>query len=171
MEARMTQQPTLDRRGFVGGVVVDDQMEREPGRDLVVNRLKELAELHRPMAAMKLPDHGASLEVERGEQVGGAVAQIVGRTPLSLAGAHRQQRLTAIERLDLALLVDTQHQRAVGRIEVKPDDIAHFLDEQWVFGKLEPLDSMRLGVVRNFVFLKPAVAERSSCISNCLTTV
>jgi hypothetical protein len=144
METRMTQQPTLDGRGFVGGVVVDDQVEREAGRGLVVNRLQELAELHRPMAAMKLPDHSARLEVERGEQVGGAVAQRVGRAPLSLAGTHRQQRLTAIERLALALLVDTQHQRAVGRIEVEPDDIAHLLDEQRVFGKLEPLDSMRL---------------------------
>ena len=145
MKARMTQQPTLDGRGFlVGGVVVDDQMECEAARDLLVNRLQKLAELHRPMAAMKLPDHGARLEVERGEQVGSAVTQIVGSTPLSLAGAHRQQRLTAIECLDLALLVDAQHQRAVRRIEVKPDDIAHFLDEQRVFGKLEALDSMRL---------------------------
>ncbi|SRR5216683_3028847 len=32
MEVRMTQQPTLAGRGFVGGVIVDDQMEREPGR-------------------------------------------------------------------------------------------------------------------------------------------
>jgi hypothetical protein len=139
MKARMTQQPTLDGRGFVGGVVVDDQMERAAARDLVVNRLQELAELHRPMAAMKLPDHGARLEVECGEQVGSAVTQIVGSTPLRLAGAHRQQRLTAIECLDLALLVDAQDQRAVGRIEVKPDDIAHFLDEQRVLGKLEAL--------------------------------
>jgi hypothetical protein len=57
---------------------------------------------------------GARLEVERGEQVGSAVTQIVGSTPLRLAGAHRQQRLTAIECPDLALLVDAQHQRAVG---------------------------------------------------------
>jgi hypothetical protein len=50
----MTQQPTLDGRGFVGGVIVDDQMERAAARGMVVNRLQELAELHRPMAAMKL---------------------------------------------------------------------------------------------------------------------
>jgi hypothetical protein len=82
METRMTQQPTLDGRSFVDGVIVDDQMEREAGRDLLANGLQELAELHRPMAAMKLPDHSARLEVERGEQVGGAVAQIVGSAPL-----------------------------------------------------------------------------------------
>src|SRR6266481_7418547 len=50
LKARMTQQPTLDGRGFVGGVIVDDQMERKPGRDLVVNRLEKLTELDRPMA-------------------------------------------------------------------------------------------------------------------------
>jgi len=84
MKARMTQQPTLEGRGLVGGVIVDDQMERAAARDLVVNGLQELAELHRPMAAMKLPDHGARLEVERGEQVGSAVTQIVGSTPFRL---------------------------------------------------------------------------------------
>ena len=46
----MTQQPALDGRSFVGGVIVDDQVERAAARDLVVNRFKELAELHRPMA-------------------------------------------------------------------------------------------------------------------------
>jgi hypothetical protein len=36
-----------------------------------------------------------------------------------------QKRLRAVERLDLALLVDTQYDRSLGRIEVKPDDITH----------------------------------------------
>jgi hypothetical protein len=48
VEAWMTQQPALDGRGFMGGVIVDDQVEREPGRDPVVNGLQKLAELHRP---------------------------------------------------------------------------------------------------------------------------
>ena len=50
------------------GVIVDNQTEREPVRDLVVNRLKELAELYRPMA-MKPWNHSTSLEVERRKQV------------------------------------------------------------------------------------------------------
>ena len=32
---------TLDGRGFVGGVIVDDQMERAAARDLVVKRLRK----------------------------------------------------------------------------------------------------------------------------------
>jgi hypothetical protein len=42
------------------------------------------------MVAMKVPGHGAGLEVERGEQVGGALMHLVGSIPLSLAEAHRQ---------------------------------------------------------------------------------
>jgi 8-oxo-dGTP pyrophosphatase MutT (NUDIX family) len=33
MKARMTQEPTLDSWGFVGGVIVDDQMERAARRE------------------------------------------------------------------------------------------------------------------------------------------
>ena len=36
---------------------------------------------------------------------------------------------------------------------------------------LAPADADQAGVVRNFVFLKPVVDERSSCVSNCVSTV
>ena len=49
--------------------------------------------------------------------------------PLGLAGPQRQQRLGAIERLDLALLIHAQHDSALGRIEIKTDDITHLLDK------------------------------------------
>ncbi len=45
---------------------------------------------------------------------------------------HRQNRLSAFEGLDLRLLVDTQHDRVVGRTHVQPDDVADLLDEQRV---------------------------------------
>ncbi len=66
----MTQQPTLDRRRLVCGVVVDDQMELKPGRHRAVNGVEELAKLKCPVAAMKLSDHLAGFEIERGKQVG-----------------------------------------------------------------------------------------------------
>jgi hypothetical protein len=31
-----------------------------------------------------------------------------------------------VEGLDLALLVDAQHDRAIRRVEIEPDDVAHF---------------------------------------------
>ena len=50
--------------------------------------------------------------------------------PLDLTGTHRQQRLGAVECLNLRFLVDAQHQGAVGWVEVEPDDVAHLVDEQ-----------------------------------------
>ena len=69
---------------------------------------------------------------------------IIVRTPLGLSGPHRQQGLRAVERLHLAFLIDTQHDSALGRRQVEPDDIAHFLYEQRIGGQLESLDAVRL---------------------------
>jgi hypothetical protein len=52
---------------------------------------------------------------------------------LGLPRAHRQQRLGAVERLDLRLFIDAQHQSAVGRVEIEPNDVAHFVDKQRVW--------------------------------------
>ena len=83
----------------------------------------------RPVARHAFADDLAHLHVECGEQRRRAMALVIVGAPLDLAGAHRQQRLGAVERLDLALLVDAQHQRALRRIEVEADDVAHLLDE------------------------------------------
>ena len=50
------------------GVIVDSQTEREPLRDLVVNRLKELAEPP-PPEGDESAESQHSLEVERRKQV------------------------------------------------------------------------------------------------------
>ena len=112
-------------------------MQFELGRHRGVDGLKKAAKLKRPMAAMELADHRASLIVERGKQIGGAVAQVVGSAPLSLARTHRQHRLAAVEGLDLGLFINAQHHRPFGRVEIKPYDVAQLLDEQGIFGKLE----------------------------------
>jgi hypothetical protein len=52
---------------------------------------------------------------------------------------HRQDGLFAVERLDLALLVDAENQRPSWRGQIKPDDIAHLIDEQRIGGQLEGL--------------------------------
>ena len=55
-----------------------------------------------------------------------------------------QAGLGAIERLDLALLVDGQHQRAGGRIEVEADHVLDLGDEVGIVGHLEAAHEMRL---------------------------
>jgi hypothetical protein len=76
VEARMAQEPALDRRSLVGGIIVEDQMEVEGGRYGRFDGLQKLAKLDRPMALMQLPNHGAGPGVERREQGGRAIAQV-----------------------------------------------------------------------------------------------
>src|SRR6185436_2071297 len=54
-------------------------------------------------------DDRSCLHVESGKQRRGAVALLVVGTTLNLAGSHGQQRLRAIQRLDLALFIDAKH--------------------------------------------------------------
>ena len=50
---------------------------------------------------------------------------------------HRQAGLGAVERLDLALLVDRQHDGMGRWIDVEADDVAQLVDELGVVGQLE----------------------------------
>src|SRR5262249_21120699 len=76
------------------------------------------------------------------------MALVVMSAALSLAGAHRQQRLGPIKRLDLRLLVDAQHDRALRWIEIKTDDIAHLFHKQRVRRELGGLAAMWLQAKR-----------------------
>ena len=53
---------------------------------------------------------------------------VVVGTPLGLAGSHRQQRLSTVQRLNLALLVHAEDQSVIGWVQVQPHDVAHFLE-------------------------------------------
>ena len=91
------------------------------------------------MTLVAFADDEARGDVERGEQRGRAVADIVVGAPLRDAGHHRQDRLLAIQRLDLALLVDAEDERPVRRGQVKADDVAYLVDEQRIARQLECL--------------------------------
>jgi len=144
MEARVPQQPTLNGRGLVGCVVVKNQVQFQFIRHACVNGFKEIAKLDRSMTPMELADNSAGLGIERREQVDGAVALVVGSAALGLAGTHRQQRLTAVECLDLGLLINAQDQRPVRRVQIQTHDVSDFFNKQRVFRKLKTLDAMRL---------------------------
>ena len=49
----------------------------------------------------------------------------------------RQAGLGAVERLDLALLVDRQDDGVGRRIDIEPDHVAQLVDELWIVGELE----------------------------------
>src|SRR5260370_26775746 len=60
---------------------------------------------------------------------------------------HWQSRLSAVKRLDLALLVDRQHDGMSRWIDIEPDDIAQLVDEFRIVRELELPNSMRLKTV------------------------
>ena len=96
MEALMPRQPGADFGMLAGGVIVNDQMHVLLSRGL-------------PVAAHALADDLAVEDVERGEQSGRAGPLIIMSRRAAAAALHRQPRLGAVERLDLALLIDRQH--------------------------------------------------------------
>ena len=142
--ARPLGEPVLDQPGLVARCVVHDDMDVEVGGHGALHLVEERAELARPMPLHAAPDDRAGGGVEGGEQGGRAVALVIVAAPLRLARPHGQHRLGAVERLDLALLVDAEHQRAVRRVEIEADDVAHLVDELRVARQLEALDPVRL---------------------------
>ena len=75
-------------------------------------------------------DDAAGARVEGGEQRCRAMPYVVVRQGRGAAPLQRQARLCAVERLDLALFVDAEHQRTVGRVQVEADDVGDLLLEQ-----------------------------------------
>ena len=91
MKAGMALQPTLDGRGLVSAVIVQDQIQLQLARQ--VDGFQKAAKLLRAVATMEFANHGAGLGIERSEQIDGAVTHIVRGATFGLAGSHRQQRL------------------------------------------------------------------------------
>src|SRR3989441_5571675 len=143
MKARASQQPALDQRRLVRAVVVEDEMNFQLLRDVEVDGVEELAKLDSAVTTVMLGDDLATLHVERGKQRRGTAPYVVMRPPFDLAGLQRQDRLRAIQRLNLGLLVHAQHDRAIRRIQVEPDDVPHLLDQERVRRQLETLAAVR----------------------------
>ena len=140
----MLGEPGLHLGRLVRPVVVEHEVDVEVLLHAPVDPLQEADELFRTMARLALADDDAALQIERSKQRRRAMALVVVRHRSGPALLQGQARLGAVERLDLALLVDAQYQGSVWRVHVEPDDVGHFLLELRVVRDLEPLDEMRL---------------------------
>ena len=144
--ARPAAQPVRYLRGFVGPVVVQYQMHFQVGRHLALDLPQKRQELLVPMAGVAAPDHLAAGDVQRGKERGGAVPIVIMGLPLGLTRSQRQNRLAAIQRLDLTFFVHAQDDRTgrLGRVEVEADDVAHLFHKERIARKFEVLLQMRL---------------------------
>jgi hypothetical protein len=107
----MGQQPAFDGRRLMGPVVVEDQVHVEMGGHFCVEFGEELLELDGTVALMQGAGDLSGGVVQGGEETGGAVPFVVMGSALGHTGQQRQDGLGAVERLDLAFLVDTEHHR------------------------------------------------------------
>jgi hypothetical protein len=126
----------------------EDHVHGLAGRDGLLDGVEEADELLMAMALHASADDLAVQHVEGGEQRRRAVALVVVRHGPGAAALHGQAGLRSVERLDLALLVDGQHHRVGGRIDVEPDDVPDLGGEVRVVRELEGADAVRLEPVR-----------------------
>src|SRR5258705_13874505 len=96
------------------------------------------------MALHALADDLALKDIERCEQGRDAMALVVMGYGASAPLFHRQTRLGAIKRLNLALLIDRQDNGVVGRVDVEADDLVQFGGKLRIVGQLELTHPVRL---------------------------
>ena len=107
--ARTLGEPAADQFGLVARRVVHDDVHVEISGHVALDFVEELAELLGAVARHAFADDRPRFHVERGEQRRRAVAFVVVGAPLDLTRPHGQQRLGAVQRLNLALFIDAKH--------------------------------------------------------------
>src|ERR1700737_228562 len=158
----MRLKPRLHLGVLVWGIVVGDQVQVEALWGVAVDGAQEFKPFLMAMSLHALPDDAAGGDIESGQQRRCSIAFIVVGHGPGATLLHRRARLRAIERLDLAFLVDREYQGFVRWIEIKANDILDLLDETFVVRQLKGLDQMRLQAVcvPNPLHARVADAER-----------
>ena len=121
--------PRQDLRVLVRRVVVADQVHRFARLYVPLDLVQEREPLLMPVPWLATADDRAVFDVHRREQRRRAVTLVVVRHRPATATLHRQARLGAVQRLHLALLITTKHQRVLGRGEVQANNVTQLLDE------------------------------------------
>src|SRR5208282_6785260 len=82
LDTGVGQQPPVDDRCLVRGQVVADDVDGQAGVGLPVDVVQEVAEVDGPVLGGQAADHLAGGSVQRGEQVDGAVPDVIVAAPL-----------------------------------------------------------------------------------------
>ena len=109
------------------GEVVEHDFDVEVLRHVGIDLVQKGEEVSRGVGLFDVGDHGARRDVQRREQVAGAVALIVMCCPRRRARQHRESRCRSVERLDLGLFVDGKDHRSDRGVQIEPDDVTDLL--------------------------------------------
>ena len=143
-EARVPLEPLADLGMLVGGVVVEDYVDRLAGGHPRFDQIEKADEFLVAMPLHVAADYGPVEHIERRKERGRPVALIVVRHSSGPSLLERQAGLGSVEGLDLAFLVERQDDRVGGRRDIKADDVAELVDELRIIGKLELPNAVRL---------------------------
>jgi len=129
---------------LMGRIVVADDVNLFFLRRAFPDQVQEANPFLMPVLVHAGADDPSIRSVHGGEERGGAVWFVVMGHGPAAALIDWKARLSAIQRLDLALLVAREHDRVFRRIEAQADKIVQLLLEPLVVGKLEGSDTMLL---------------------------
>ena len=119
LNAGMGKQPSVHHGRFVRREVVD-HVDGQPWLGLAVDLVQKVPEVHCPVLGGQVADHLPGRGVQRGEQVDGAVPDVIVAAPLGGAGHHGQHRRGPLQGLDLRLLVNPKTAAFAGGARYKP---------------------------------------------------
>ena len=116
LEAWPLPQPESYLGMLVGGVVVDYQMDIQAFWHSLIDAREELKKLLMTVACFALRQDGPGGDVKSGKEGCGAMANVVVGHSFDVSKSHGQHRLGPVEGLNLALLIDREHNRVVRRV-------------------------------------------------------
>ena len=93
MVARPLEQPAFDEFSFMGGVVIENQMDLEVMRDGLVQEVEKLPELLAAVLGKASPDDLAGGNVKSGKKGGGAMPEVVRCASFDLSGLQGKNGL------------------------------------------------------------------------------
>ena len=134
-ETRVAIEPGANVWMLVSGIVVENDVDYLPESNLRLDSVQKSNEILMT-TALHVSADDRTVEDVAANSVVGAVSLVImchGPEPTLL---QRQARLGTIEGLNLALLVDRQHNGVGRRVNIEPDDVAQLGDEVRSFESL-----------------------------------
>ena len=104
-------------------------MQLQIASELFIQTLKKLQEFLVAMPGVAFPNHLALGQFQCRKERGGPVSLVVVSHRSTPPALQRQSRLSAVQGLNLALFIDTQHQSFGRRIQIQPHHIGQLFQK------------------------------------------
>jgi len=134
---RVSCQPCSHLFHLVRTVVVQHQVDVQATGEVRIDVIEKPQKLLMPVLPVTIADVDSAGHIQRREQGRHAMPLVIMALPRRYAGRQRENRLRAVQGLDLALLIHTQHDRVVRRMHIQPYDVPNLFHKLRIFGKLE----------------------------------